>query len=364
MKKFARTLAFFLFLMIHIVPSNNFFVAEVQGQSAPPRLEGTQYEGAVILLPYNTTLHTEYIFEKQGKVTCRLTTIRQPETRPQFNIVTQRYEYVFVPANYASVDEIGTYKVTGRIIRLEFADRYIEATAKVSGSLSGLEGTVTFKKSNEKEEWVVLKTSRPDASSHSSSEVPEATQPITEADRKKKAEDSYRSYLEGEKLYEQKKYDEAIAKFDEAINYLPNAIVVYFRRGKAKVMLQDYQGAIDDLDKWIHNGKGKRTLEESYQWRGNAKLAMRDYKGALLDYDQYFLLYDKPDDESGVAVGGANLDLLGRFVDASRVQGEVYKNRGIAKYKLGDKVSACKDFRKSCKLGNDIACENFKLICE
>ncbi len=111
------------------------------------------------------------------------------------------------------------------------------------------------------------------------------------------------------------------------------------------------------MDKCIQNGEGKRTLETSYQWRGNAKLAIKDYRGALLDYNQYLLLYDKPDDEPGSNLGELS-DLF------HGVQEEVYKNRGTAKYKLGDKVGACEDFRKSCKLGNDMACENSKLICK
>jgi hypothetical protein len=160
----------FLFLLIHLISSDNFFVSEAQGQSATPKIEGTQYEGAVILLPYNTTLHTEYIFEKQGRVICRHTTIKQPETKLQYNVVTERQEYVFVPGNQASIDEIGTYKVIGSIISLEFPDRYIEATMKVSGSLRGLEGTVTFKKSNKKEHWIVVETSRTVANPPSSSE--------------------------------------------------------------------------------------------------------------------------------------------------------------------------------------------------
>jgi TolA-binding protein len=357
-----------LFLLTNIMPLGISFVVKAQRPSAPPTLEGIQYEGPIIFLAPGITgiptLQAHYIFEKQGRVTCRIITITPSGTITQqrFNMVTQTLEptMVFIPGGATSTDEIGTYKQNGSTVRLEFSNRYIEATVKADG----LMGMVTYKESNKKEQWVVAKLGT-GANSPSSSEIPKSTQPITEMDRERAAQ----SYMDGLHLLDQRKYSEAIGKFDEAIAIWPANVIPYFDRGSAKMMLRNYREAIKDFDKFIEILKDTKfknsSLEDAYKWRGNAKLEIKDYRGALADYNLYFQSLEKPIEPKPV---NSSPSSLGEGIDASqltiyRQDEEVYKNRGIAKYKLGNKVGACEDFRKACESGNSFACEEIKIIC-
>jgi hypothetical protein len=376
-----------LFLMIRIMLLGNFFVIKAQRQSAPPELEGIQYEGPILLTPGLTGLtnsQAHYIFEKQGKVTYRIITITSSGTITQqrYNSITQKMEptMVFIPGSATWADEIGEYKQNSSEVRLEFSDRYIEATVKADG----LEGVVTFKALNKKEHWVV-KTSGTAVNS-SPSETPKPTQPITHTDREKRLrrqrslaaldspqpitdldkakrikriERALYLYNDGEGLYAGGEYNKAIAKFNEAINLIydiPSRFNFYCGRGRAKVKLQDYRRAIEDFDKCFQNVKGNKPTLEEYQLRGDAKLATNDYKGALADYNLFLQLFEKPyEPEQGTS--------LKDLFDQGGSKAEVYKNRGTAKYKLGDKSGACADFRESCELGNNSACDVVKIVC-
>jgi hypothetical protein len=153
--------SFLLFLLIHTVSVNDFLVAKAQRQSTPPKLEGTQFEGAVILLPsVNSKLNTYYIFEGHGKVIRRLIKRKQGENKIEnkFDMITGRLEstMVYYPGGVVASDEIsGTYEQDGNAVRLEFSDRYMQATIKADG----LVGFVSYKGSNKKGQWVVAKAS-------------------------------------------------------------------------------------------------------------------------------------------------------------------------------------------------------------
>jgi len=43
---------------------------------------------------------------------------------------------------------------------------------------------------------------------------------------------------------------------------------------------------------------------------------------------------------------------------------EAYNNRGIAKYRLGDKDGSCLDWNKAGELGNEKAYDLFKEYCQ
>lgn len=204
----------FLFLTTPLIPTKSLSFI-VQGQSAPPTLEGTQYAEPSIFLPSllgytlsKQSLHTKYIFEKQGRVICRITTIQQPEIKTEFkwNDITRRNEYVteHLPGAITSINQIGTYTQVGNVIRLEFDDRYIEASVKSAG----LEGIVTVKASNEKNQWAAIKSSDTRDNSSSSSEVSKSKEPgvgsvdelkaifappLGEADNQKKTESASKS---------------------------------------------------------------------------------------------------------------------------------------------------------------------------
>lgn len=103
--------------------------------------------------------------------------------------------------------------------------------------------------------------------------------------------------------------------------------------------------------------------EDSYLGRGYAELALKHYRTAIADFDQVVRLYHvweakekarKARGETAVTIQGLNFPEL---------CSNAYNNRGIAKDNLGDNASACGDFRESCGLGNSLACENVKKVC-
>ena len=55
----------------------------------------------------------------------------------------------------------------------------------------------------------------------------------------------------GEDLYEQKRYEEAIAQFNEAIRLDPQLTNAYYKRGNAYDDLGQYERAIQDYDEAI-----------------------------------------------------------------------------------------------------------------
>lgn len=119
------------------------------------------------------------------------------------------------------------------------------------------------------------------------------------------------AYLENRDLQQSQNY------FSKTIELDPECWQAYFNRANVRVFLQDYQGAIEDLNIFIkqhpelpdpHNSLGKAKLfaedfvgamisfnkaieiqpdfEESYFNRGNTKMFIQDYPGAIEDYNK------------------------------------------------------------------------------
>jgi hypothetical protein len=151
------------FLVIPVLSFGSAFTVVAQPQSGPSKIEGEQFEGMVIVMPRNSLLHTYYNFGKQGRVICQhlVVTPAQTTQKQEYNTVTEKWEWVtgFIPGSVLpfSADEIGTYTQTDENVRLTFSDRYVEAKLKVEGSLSGLDGTTTFKGSNKKERFLIVR---------------------------------------------------------------------------------------------------------------------------------------------------------------------------------------------------------------
>lgn len=101
----------------------------------------------------------------------------------------------------------------------------------------------------------------------------------------------------GKALYAKNEYDEAINHFSAAISITNHDVCFYQNRGSTYITIGQYQKAVEDYNEIIHR---------------------------------------KPD-----------------YADA-------YNNRGIAYHYLGKKALACRDFQKTCALGNCNALNEFK----
>jgi tetratricopeptide (TPR) repeat protein len=139
--------------------------------------------------------------------------------------------------------------------------------------------------------------------------------------------------IQGNDFGRQGKYDEAIIRYDKAIELDPKYSEPFYNRGKAKLNLKNYIGAIDDFNKAL---KLDPNNSDIYNNRGIAKKKSNDLKGAIDDYDKSLTL------------------------DPTNYR--VYFNRGIAKYEDGNKAGACIDFKIAKKYNIEGAESGLKQI--
>jgi tetratricopeptide (TPR) repeat protein len=125
----------------------------------------------------------------------------------------------------------------------------------------------------------------------------------------------------GIRKYQEQNYQDAIKKFDIAIEAAPNLADAYSYRGQAKAELGDIDGAILDYNQLllIH-----LKNSEGYYNRGNAYYKLEDYDTAIQDYNQ-------------------TLKINPQFALA-------YEQRGRAYLGLENKQSAIEDFQRALEL--------------
>ncbi|MDE0638750.1 MAG: tetratricopeptide repeat protein [Candidatus Poribacteria bacterium] len=143
---------------------------------------------------------------------------------------------------------------------------------------------------------------------------------------------AYVNYKHGKIKYYAKDYQEALAKFNKAIQLNPDFMHVYLYRGETKLLLGDHEGAITDLETAFKQGITlgfEDTAAKAIHSRGVVKLLRKDYKEAITDFDKSIKL--TPEDA------------------------EPYNSRGTAKYKLGDYHGAIVDFDKAIKINPEDA---------
>ena len=98
----------------------------------------------------------------------------------------------------------------------------------------------------------------------------------------------------------------------------------YYRKAQTKASMQDFRGALRDLDKAIEQ---EPRYIKAFNYRGYVKDELDDYYGALQDYN--------------IAIA-----LKGDYGDA-------YANRGKAKRKLEDFKGAINDYTTAIELNPD-----------
>ncbi|ABM79602.1 Hypothetical protein P9303_28721 [Prochlorococcus marinus str. MIT 9303] len=150
-------------------------------------------------------------------------------------------------------------------------------------------------------------------------------------------------------------YQGAISDLNKALEINPQYAPAYENRGNAKKKLKDYQGAITDYNKAIeinpqHTGP--------FNNRGNTKKQLKDYQGAIADYNKAIEL--DPQHAYGYYNRGLakkNLgDYQGAIADYNKAitinpqHADAFNNRGNAKDGLGDTQGAISDYNKAIEL--------------
>lgn len=109
----------------------------------------------------------------------------------------------------------------------------------------------------------------------------------------------------------------------------------YNNAGVMKVNIQDYSGAMIDLNNAID---ANPLYEFAYNNRGYLYFKLKQYGDALADFD--------------------------KAIDLNLYYGEAYENRGIVKEKIGDLEGACLDWEKAAELGMDFSYIYLSNDCE
>lgn len=122
---------------------------------------------------------------------------------------------------------------------------------------------------------------------------------------------AHNSYSEGKKLYDLKRYEEAIAAYEKAIQAMPEYSEAWIEKGKALSDLQRFNDALNAYDKAIQiNDKNA----EAWIGRGNVLQEFNRYSEALAAYEKGRSI--QPDNGESWTGIGQTLDNLQRHEEA------------------------------------------------
>jgi tetratricopeptide (TPR) repeat protein len=97
---------------------------------------------------------------------------------------------------------------------------------------------------------------------------------------------------DGDQLLADKKFQEAIARYDRAIELRPNLARAYHGRAVARSQLMDHDGAIADARRALELSDGDTTFRQSligaYSRRAHARAEAGDVDGAVDDYEEAY----------------------------------------------------------------------------
>lgn len=137
-------------------------------------------------------------------------------------------------------------------------------------------------------------------------------------------------------------FEGALEDMNKGLEIKPEAWM-YVERGGLKIKLQDFEGALEDMNKGLEMApKGWM-----YLMRGRLKINLQDFEGALKDFDGALALgqkgwtHNKEGDRAKI-----------QLKDLKDIA-DIYINRGICKSELGDLKGALEDMNKALGLGTE-----------
>ena len=156
-------------------------------------------------------------------------------------------------------------------------------------------------------------------------------------------------------LFQQKKPEDAIASYDQAIRLKPDFAEAYNNRGIARVVLGDPEAAIADYGQAI---RLRPDLAEAYFNRGNTQGVLDRHEAAIADYDQAIHLkpdYAKAYNNRGLAQSELERHeaAIADYDQAVRLEpndAEAYNNRGVARDALSRHEAAIADYDQAIHL--------------
>ncbi len=158
----------------------------------------------------------------------------------------------------------------------------------------------------------------------------------------------------GRILYQNERYEQAVAAYDEARKLSPNSSNAFLWRAEALVKLKRHQEAAQSLDQYFTTGGKPRP--EVYRVRGLVRVKLGDLRGAIQDYTRALEL--KPDaavySSRGWAYHAVSAPRLALpdFQEAIRLNpedGDAYNGRGYAYMRTGQYPAAIADAEAALK---------------
>lgn len=188
------------------------------------------------------------------------------------------------------------------------------------------------------------------------------------------------NYTSGLNYMLDKKYNEAVKKFTEAIKIEPDNSLIYNYRGLAYLSLRDYTSSMNDFNRAIEIDP---TESDPYCNRGYLKMSLGDFEGAILDFNLVILKSEKTFSKFGFylsshkkaisnrAMSKLKLnDFVGAFNDAVEninlypSESSGYYIKGVCEINSGDLNSGCKNLSKAGELGESEAFALIKTYCK
>ena len=168
-------------------------------------------------------------------------------------------------------------------------------------------------------------------------------------------------FIEGKNNFEKENYDKASTYLNNALELNPSYVDAHFYTGLLNTKLKQYDKAILNYNKvleldlynelaYLNRGRINYILK-------NREAAQSDFKNAIEIDSKFIEAYDNlvlvsqslKDYKTGLLAITKLIELNPNFRNFFR--------RGLIKYRMGDKVGACKDAKKSKKLN-----PNFLLV--
>ncbi|MFM1875617.1 MAG: hypothetical protein RL266_1354 [Bacteroidota bacterium] len=148
-------------------------------------------------------------------------------------------------------------------------------------------------------------------------------------------EEAAKSFNIANQLKEERKYDDAQAEFDKAIEIDPNFVEAYVGRGGIKFQKIEFPAAMEDYNRAVEIAE---NLVEMHEYKASIKNVLADYEGAKIE--------------------GSKADYM-----KTRLA-EALFHRGHLKRFMEDKGGGCTDLRKSLDLGFLRAKNDWQDLCQ
>lgn len=137
----------------------------------------------------------------------------------------------------------------------------------------------------------------------------------------------------GHRLYQKKRFDQAILQYSQAVKNEPANFEAYFWRGRAYLKTKQYKRAIDDFEKTVRLNSRYTPAYNNLGW----------LYGRQGEYD-------------------TSIGHLNKSIELSPDKGWAYYYRGYIYRKKGDIKSALRDTRDACRLKYEKACEVYQKL--